>query len=314
MQIEKVDGSPTPDGVDFDLATSEADELHRVGPFLADRTAFVIEATDRALLNTIDDCLRDLRHPTNGTVTDPTVLRLERNGPAWLTHPWALYRDDEPCETTVTGDYIVPYVLWEVTRLVFEGAVAPTIPIHAAALVRDRKAVVLCGPSSAGKSTLAAWLTHRGWGFLTDEVGLLDISEPAMTVVRPFWRPVGVRRGGPIDAIVDAPGEESEVLVPATRIGALGGEAPLAALVCPTYAKGAIGELTKLSPAEALATVAAQLPSLARDGAEVFPALADVVTRIPSYALNVDDLDAAEATLATLVDGLSGPLDEVESA
>jgi hypothetical protein len=265
----------------------------------------VIESTDADLLDTVDDCLRDLRHAIDDTDLEPTVLLIEHNdGPAWLTNPWAMYRDGEPCETTLTEDYLVPYVLWEVTRLVLEGAVAPTIPIHAAALVRDHKALVLCGPSHAGKSTLAAWLTHRGWGFLTDEVGLLDISQPATTIVRPFWRPVGVRRGGPIDAIVAPPGNEAERLVPASQLGSLGEPAPLVALVCPRYIDGADGELTPLSPAEALATIAEQLPSLIRDGATVFHALADIVTRVPSYALSVDDLDTAEATLARLVDSL----------
>jgi hypothetical protein len=307
VQTETAHGVPTSDDTTSDAPRSKPHERHRIGPFLADRHAFVIESTDTDLLDTIDDCLRDLRHPDGGTDTGPTVLLVERNGPSWLSHPWALYRDGEPCETTVTGGYIVPYVLWEVTRLVLEGATTSIIPIHAAALVRDGKAVVLCGPSHAGKSTLAAWLTHRKWGFLTDEVGLLDISEPATTIVRPFWRPVGVRRGGPIDAVVDVPGDEAEVLVPATRLGSLGEPAPLVALVCPRYSAGAEGELTQLSPAEALTTVAAQLPSLAREGAAVFHALADIVTRIPSYALSVDDLDTAEATLAQLLDGLCGP-------
>ena len=296
--------------VGSDVPRSSPADRRRVGPFLADRQAFVIESTDTELLATIDDCLCDLRHPDGSAETDPIVLLIERNGPSWLTHPWALYRDGEPCETTVTGDYIVPYVLWEVTRLVLESAVAPTIPIHAAALARNGKAVVLCGPSHAGKSTLAAWLTHRGWGVLTDEVGLLDISEPTTTTVRPFWRPVGVRRGGPIDAVVDVPGDEAEVLVPATRLGGLGEPAPLVALVCPAYADGADGELTPLSPAEALTNVAEQLPSLARDGSTVFHALAEIVTRVPSFALSVDDLDSAAATLADLVDGLdTGGLD-----
>ncbi len=308
MRTEVDHGVPTGDAALLDAPRSEPTDRRRIGPFLADRHTFVIESPDPELLDTVDACLHDLRHPeAHDADPEPTVLLVERNGPAWLSHPWAFYRDGEPCETTLTGDYIVPYVLWEVTRLVLEGATAPTIPIHAAALVRDGKAVVLCGPSHAGKSTLAAWLTHRGWGFLTDEVGLLDISEPGTTIVRPFWRPVGVRRGGPIDALVDVPGDEEEVLVPATQLGSLGAAAPLVALVCPTYSDGADGELTPLSPAEALTTVAAQLPSLARDGAEVFHTLADIVTRVPAYALSVDDLDRAETTLAALLDRSNRP-------
>jgi hypothetical protein len=284
-----------------DVPISRPDERRRIGPFVAGDRPFVIESPDIGLLDVLDDALGDLRAVADAG-GGPTIFTIERGGPAWLSHPWALWRDGEPCETTVTGSYIVPYLVWEVTRLVLEGALAPIVPIHAAAVVRSRKAIVLCGPSHAGKSTLAAWLTHRGWGFLTDEVALLDVVDPAVTTVRPFWRPVGVRRGGPIDAIIHVEGDEPEVLVPASRLGPLGQPSPLIALVCPTYAPGGDGTLTPLTPAAALTTVAGQLPSLARDGAPVFHALAEIVGRVPAFALPVDDLDVAEATLAALVD------------
>ncbi len=297
--------------------TTPPELLGRIGPFVAHGRRFVIESPDLELLVTIDDRLCDLEvSGADGVAPDPeddldrestTVFTIEQNGPAWLSHPWALWRDGEPCETTVTGSYIVPYVVWEVTRLVLESAVAPIVPIHAAAVERDGKATVLCGPSHAGKSTLSAWLTHRGWGFLTDEVGLLDVADPSTTVVRPFWRPVGVRRGGPVDAVIHVDGDAPEMLVPATRLGRLGTPSPLVALVCPQYTPGGDGVLAPLSPAEALTTVAAQLPSLGRDGAEVFHALADVVSSVPAFALPFDDLDVAEASLAALVDGLEPP-------
>jgi hypothetical protein len=284
-----------------DVPTSRPDERRRIGPFVAGDRPFVIESPETGLLDVLDDALSDLRAAADSRAR-PTIFTIERRGPAWLSHPWAVWRDGEPCETTVTGSYIVPYVVWEVTRLVLEGAVAPIVPIHAAAVVRGRKAIVLSGPSHAGKSTLAAWLTHRRWGFLTDEVALLDVVDPPVTTVRPFWRPVGIRRGGPVDAVVHVEGDAPEVLVPATRLGSLGQPSPLVALVCPTYAPDADGALTPLTPAAALAAVAGQLPSLTRDGAPVFHALAGIVGRVPAFALSVDDLDVAEATLVRLVD------------
>ena len=79
----------------------------------------------------------------------------------------------------------------------------------------------ITGPSAAGKSTLAAWLVHRGWGFLTDEVAVLDLDQ-GRAVVQPFWRPIGVRHGGPLDGLVDRAPTRSESLVPASHIGRLG--------------------------------------------------------------------------------------------
>jgi hypothetical protein len=279
----------------------------RIGPFWAAQRSFVIESDERDILDTLEQRLVDLRNrpvvELDEPAQEPVVFRLELTGPTWMSHPWAVWRDDEPCELTLTNDYIVPYVVWEVTRLVLEAATLPVVPMHAAGLVRNGRALALIGPSHSGKSTLAGWLARSGWGFLTDEVSLLD-TDGGRLVVHPFWRPIGVRRPGPLDEFYDDLGSESEVLVPASRLGALASPAPLVALVCPTYTAGAETALEPLSPAAALALVADQLPSLGRDGAEVFHALARVVERIPAYAMTVDDLDEATAELEHLIDGL----------
>src|SRR5688572_16964177 len=41
---------------------------------------------------------------------------------------------------------------------------------HAAALSHQERGLLLCGKSGRGKSTLAAWLTSKGYQYLTDEV------------------------------------------------------------------------------------------------------------------------------------------------
>lgn len=308
------------DGTSADVSTGVASEVNvprsdpssrrSVGPFEANREVFVVESNDSDLLERIDDGLVDLRHRHVATSTDDdtaTVFLVERNGPVWLSHPWSVFRDGELCEASLTDDYVVPYVLWEVTRLVLDASNESVVPIHAAALERDGKAMLLCGPSLAGKSTLAAFLTLNGWGFLTDEVGLIDVGDPDAPVVRSFHRPIGVRRGGPLDHLVDLEGDQVDVLVPASRLGKLGHAAPLVGIVCPRYVPDGDGELRPLSPAEALTTVVSELPSLGRDGAADFHVMADVVTRLPSYAVDVDDLATTAAGLARLVGDLPIP-------
>jgi hypothetical protein len=285
-----------------------------IGPFWAGSERFVIDSDDELLLADLDGRLRDLRRPPDdrsdedGDESTPVVFRLTRTGPGWMSHPWALDRDGEPCETTVTDSYIIPYVLWEVTRLLLEGTAFPIVPMHAAALSRNGHAVALTGPSHSGKSTLAGWLTRSGWGFLTDEVSLLDTTNPDNPIVHPFWRPIGIRRPGPLEAHIEVPASDAElteILVPASELGGLGEAAPLVALVCPSYEPGSEGTLEPLSPAAALTMIADQLPSLGRDGGRVFHALAAIVAEIPAFTMHVDDLDTASHHLGELLDGIS---------
>ncbi|TGP22989.1 MULTISPECIES: PqqD family peptide modification chaperone [unclassified Mesorhizobium] len=48
------------------------------------------------------------------------------------------------------------------------------LALHAAALVRNERAVLLCGKPGAGKTTLTLALVHAGFGFASDDVTLLD--------------------------------------------------------------------------------------------------------------------------------------------
>jgi HprK-related kinase A len=62
--------------------------------------------------------------------------------------------------------------------------------LHASAVSRNGRAVVMTGVSGAGKSTLSALLGERGWRFLGDEFVLLD---PDTGMIAPFPRPVSLK-------------------------------------------------------------------------------------------------------------------------
>jgi hypothetical protein len=288
---------------------AEAD-VQEAGPFVAAGNRFVVRSAQSGLLATLTDRMRDLQAPPTGARNgdppeghDVTVFLIARRGPAWLDRPWGLWRDGEPCETVVSDDYIVPYVLWEVTRLVLEHA-APVVPVHAAAVARNGRALMLVGPSHAGKSTLSGSLTRAGWEFLTDELALLEFG-PAGAVVQPFWRPIGVRRGGPLDDVIDLPGHEEEVLVPASELGRLAPPTPLATIVFPTYTGGGDGQPGPLPPADALARLTTQMPGLgAEGGVEGFHRCAALLEDLPAYEIAVDDLETAESSLRQLLDSI----------
>jgi hypothetical protein len=56
------------------------------------------------------------------------------------------------------------------------------IALHAAALSRDDRLLMLCGVPGAGKTTLALALTHEGFGFAGDDVTLLDATGRAIGI------------------------------------------------------------------------------------------------------------------------------------
>lgn len=62
--------------------------------------------------------------------------------------------------------------------------------LHAAAVERDGRAIIMTGESGAGKSTLAALLQARGWRLLADEFVLVD---PVSGNIHPFPRPISLK-------------------------------------------------------------------------------------------------------------------------
>ena len=59
--------------------------------------------------------------------------------------------------------------------------------LHAGALAKNNKAVLLPGPSGSGKSTLTLGLLNYGYQYLTDEVVVINLSDLR---VLPFQRPI----------------------------------------------------------------------------------------------------------------------------
>lgn len=273
-------------------------ERCQAGSFEAGDIPFTVETNDPGFAALVGDRFRDLRVEEGRSA--PVVFEVLHQGTPPPGNPWAVWRDGEPRAMTVSDSYVLIYLLWEVTRLLFERT-GPRVHLHGAALVRHGRSVVLAGRSRAGKSTLAAWLTHRGWGFLTDEAALVD---PQTLVVSPFWRPINVRRPGPLERILkDTPpgrAPDPEVLVPASAIGALALAAPLAGMAFPTFTSDEQAVLTPMSPATALVELTQHFPGLIAGGREGFRRLARLVEAVPAYTLGFGDLDDAERVLRTL--------------
>jgi hypothetical protein len=126
---------------------------------------------------------------------------------------------------------------------------APGWLLHAATLERDGRALVLAGPSGAGKTSLTLALLARGWRLVTEEMTLVDrelavvglarpIHARAASEVPPSWRvrDYPIRGGAP------------SVLAHPPREARLEGPLPLAAIVRIDHAPTAAPSLVALAP------------------------------------------------------------------
>jgi hypothetical protein len=272
-----------------------------VGPFVVDGTPFVIESNRPEMAAAVDARLRDLR--TESPSGTPVVYTVDHQGPTWHSHPWGVWRDGQPCWATLAPSSVVPYVLWQVTRLVLEN-VGTDVPVHAAAVTWGDKAVVLAGRPHVRTSTLTAWLLTKGWGFLSDDVAIIDPSGDR-AVVRPFWRPIGIGRGGPLDDVILPGDADNPALVPASLLGERAPATRLAAVVLPAYRPGHAQEPQPMTPAETLVALTEHLPLRREQGRRSFQAMAGVADSVPGFNHAVDDLDVADAHLRALVGGVA---------
>ncbi|CCH72306.1 hypothetical protein BN11_1520019 [Nostocoides australiense Ben110] len=264
------------------------------GPYAANGQRFVVECPDARLRRLVASAFVDLL--TDAQPLRPTRFRVAPSP----EHPgrYEVWRDDELCEI-VTSGHLMTHLVWQVTALVLQNC-APRTPVHAAVVAINGRAVLVAGESYAGKSTLAGWLTARGWEFLTDELALLE-EVPGGWHVHPFPRPIGLRHPSPLDALLGgSPQHDSESLVPASRLGQVGNAARLSAVVLPGREPGLPRRLSAAHPATALRLLMSHLPHGGIGGRAAFRQVARLTSSVPVFHLGVGDLDVADAQLRAL--------------
>jgi hypothetical protein len=169
--------------------------------------------------------------------------------------------------------------------------------LHAAAVEVEGCAILFCGPSLRGKSTLVRALGESGRRLIGEDGIAIELSEGG-PVAHPGARGVRMRgrdaEGRHRTALLDDPGPAEPQPCPVTAVVLLGERGPELAV-------------EPLEPARALALLT---PSLVHSGgrgaiAAAFANLATLLGSVPAFAGSLpDDLDAVAVSARTLVDSI----------
>jgi hypothetical protein len=183
--------------------------------------------------------------------------------------------------------------------------------LHAAAAVRNGVTVILAAPMEHGKSTTVAGLVRAGYRYVTDETVALV---PGSLEVHAYPKPLTLDRGSwhLFPELMAAPigPADASWFVPATRIrpdaqADIAG--PPRVVVLPAYRHGADTRSSLVAPAQALLELAKATFRFADHPRRNLDELAGLARRVPTYALEIGDLDAATAEIDRLVTEVTAP-------
>jgi len=208
--------------------------------------------------------------------------------------------------------HALPMFEWGVNG-VFVQRMHTHLLLHAAVVERNGRAVLLPAWPGSGKSTLAASLAVRGWRYLSDEFGVIDLERRR---VLPFVRPaglknasIGVMRAFAPDAYIGPvfagtrKGDVAHFSAPAENVRRGGDAAPITAIVFPDFQAD---EPLDVRPLEASATflkLAGNAFNYEVVGARAFLAVAAIVRSASSHILRYADLAGAHRTLDEITAG-----------
>jgi HprK-related kinase A len=264
----------------------------RIGP-----VGFRIGSDWRAPIAQLETLYRDYPKPADG-VPDFTVRLFARR-------PWR--RIIRP-SVGIGGDYMLPEAAPLPLR---QGLLAAEMAmnlqmalgarryllLHASAVERDGRALLMTGISGAGKSTLATLLAAKGWRFMGDEFALLD---PATGLVHAFPRLISLKNEAIAAAEAAWPDARMGPLMPATpkgdirhmvpdarAIAAMDVPARPALLLFPRY--GFEPDTRSVPPAEAFVRMTQASTNYVPLGEAGFRALTGLIASVPSVAIDYPD-------------------------
>ncbi len=222
-------------------------------------------------------------------------------------------------QVAINGDYMLPDAL----PLPFDQALLAAemgmnlqmalgwrrhLLLHASAVEKDGKVLVMTGLSGSGKSTLSAMLGRNGWRFMGDEFVLID---PLTGEAAPFPRMISLKNQAIAAMEAAAPdahfgpllagtpkGDIRHLVPPADAVAAMDKSAPPALLLFPRF--GYDSAVRELGAGEAFMRMTQASTNYVALGETGFTAMTRFIKTVPARAIDYQSGDEA----ITLVDQL----------
>ena len=274
----------------------------RIGPFVVSMVG-----RDRLLADCLQSHYPDYPLALPGSFPDARLHLLDQ--PWWhrlLGRPRHICLEDELSFTNFPPAALLAHIEWSMNWCIASRA-NWFLMLHAAVLARDEGAIIMPGVPGAGKSTLSAYLMHRGWRLFSDEFTLLT---PGTLELKPFPRLIPLKNDS-IEVIKAAvPEAEFGPQIPGTRKGRVSHVKPTGEhlrrmhegaqprlVVFPRYQAGVATELTELPKSACFAELTQNAFNYVLLGQQAFEMLADLTDRVQSYRLVYSDLAEANQAL-----------------
>jgi hypothetical protein len=178
--------------------------------------------------------------------------------------------------------------------------------VHSALVARDGSGVMLCGPSTAGKSTLAYACARAGWTFLSDDcAALLPDSAERIALGRPRqarFRPDAPRLFPELEGhLVRArPTGKLAFEVDTSLLGIhTADRTPVGAIVF-LERGGGLAEVRRISREDALERLLRDLPSYGEEVDDLHERTVRRVTAAPAYRLRYESIEDGIRLLSAL--------------
>jgi hypothetical protein len=155
--------------------------------------------------------------------------------------------------------------------------------LHAGAAARNGLAVLVCGPSGRGKSTVITALCNLGWQFLSDDITPFDpASQKAIPFpLTPMYRPYPGAHVPP-DCLHQLPKVKAPVDVRALCRDAV----PVGGLIFPNYDARQLNELTTCPPSSAALSLLQNWLNFVVHRETAFDWLAQLTRTLPAFQLS----------------------------